>query len=276
MSNSITVNQIFDILDAAYEKVKADDNYRVNILLSGHDGYGRSTVVRKWFERKGIRYYQFSNPGLGALSDTDVLETLSVGQFGAILERVNFSALDPDFDAVSQIITERKFEKESMYDFCNLKFAVGTVYPKDGLNSVVELPEAFTKEFELYDVTPSLKEQLNYLISWYEKQSNNLTKLKVKSVQGGKKLEQITAFRLAGKKKVIGDILEAMGDNDFKLEAFFSPKALENVFESTVIDDVKEFTDVVVKEMSMAEKAAPDEEKQLIKNAIAKFQNIFQ
>lgn len=273
MSKVITTNQIKEILNAELAKTRADENYHANILLTGNDGYGRTNVTCKWFEIKGIRYYKFTNPGFGGIAGKEVIDTLPIGTFAVMLKQTDTPALDPDFDTVSQIVATRKLNGT---DYSNLKFTVATACYDETVPGTVKLPEAFTGEFEIYEVKPSLKETLEYLSGWLEKKSTNVSRLNVKSVQGGKDLRKITTFRLAQQKKLIADLLAAMGDRDFILRPFFPPRKVEELFEDKAMDTVPEFVSAAVIAMKMAKEAAPEGQKPEIDKAIEEFRGLFQ
>ena len=225
----ITTNDIFDILEKNYEKLLNGDEPE-NIMFLGSEGYGRSSVIRKWanHHEKDFVLYFMGYPGPLHEEKNGVLirkvpkqYVYADNQFNEnekrvfFYQRLNWGRSTAGDEELIKVLKDPEYSTLSKtYNMKNRLFSVATAFSEDSGNTLLELLPELLSLFKCYLVKPDFRQTLLHLKEEYE--------YHIKFFEERKDIERVDKqkTRLA----IIEELLNLQGDINFNNE--FTPAKL--------------------------------------------------
>jgi len=231
----ITTNDIFDVLEKNYEKLLNGDEPE-NILFLGSEGYGRSSVIRKWanHHEKDFVLYFMGYPGPLHEEKNGVLirqvpeqYVYADNQFNEnekrvfFYQRLNWGRSTTGDEELIKVLRDPEYSTLfKTYNMKNRLFTVATAFSEDSGNTLLELSPELLSLFKCYLVKPDFRQTLLHLKEEYE------DKIKFFEEENDIKWVDKEKTRLA----IIEELLNLQGDIIFNNE--FTPAKLAMVLSS--------------------------------------------
>ena len=250
----ITTNDIFDILEKNYEKFLNGDEPE-NILFLGSEGYGRSSVIRKWanHHEKDFVLYFMGYPGPLHEEKNGVLirkvpeqYVYADNQFNEnekrvfFYQRLNWGRSTTGDEELIKVLRDPEYSTLSKtYNMKNRLFSVATAFSEDSGNTLLELSPELLSLFKCYLVMPDFRQTLLHLKEKYE------DNIKLFQEENDVKWAEKEKARLA----IIEKLLNLQGDIIFNNE--FTPATLALIL--LTVDTADDFVEDLERQLSKNE-----------------------